>query len=172
MNTTSRIRTHRSKAQGLVEFALVLPVLLTLLMGSIDLGWLLFNYVQLNNGLREGLRYGSVPSFSGTDQYVDCRGIYDRIENLANMVGVKDSDITIYYDKGYSASSGDASNIVGTCSLPGPYAGALNNGNRIVIEMKPYVKLLTPFFSTFAPGGVQFIYRGSRTLFPGGVIVQ
>src|SRR5438128_666885 len=137
MNRKSRSRSRRSKAQGLVEFALVLPILLSLLMASIDFGWMVFNYVQLNNGLREALRYGSVPSFqpspTNPNQYVDCRGIYNHIESLAPMAGIKDSDITVYYDKGYSTGSSDTSNVVGTCSVPGPYTGTLSNGQRVVI---------------------------------------
>src|SRR6266550_1740986 len=85
---------RKFNAQGAVEFALVMPVLLMLIMASIDLGWMLFNYVQLNNGLRDGLRYGSVPSFSGTNQYLDCRNIYNEIENRSGFAQVPDSAIT------------------------------------------------------------------------------
>ena len=172
MNSRTKLRRRSSKAQGLVEFALVLPILLSLIMASMDFGWMLFNYVQLNNGLREALRYGSVPSFSGTNQYADCRGIYNRIEQLAPMAGIQDNQITVYYDKGYSTGSSDTTHVVGTCSVPGPYTSSLSNGQRVVIVMTPTVKFLTPFFRSLWPAGLQFTYRGSRTIYPGGVDVQ
>src|SRR5258706_3512507 len=53
-----RISTRKkSRGQALVEFALVLPILLLLLFGTIDFGWIMFNYVSLYNVLREGIRY-------------------------------------------------------------------------------------------------------------------
>lgn len=48
------------KGQALVEFALVLPLLLTLLCGIIDFGWLYYNQITLNNAAREGARYAVI----------------------------------------------------------------------------------------------------------------
>ena len=62
MSLQHRLRS-KSKAQGMVEFALITPILLLLLFGVIDFGWMVFNYSQLYNALREGVRYGSVPGF-------------------------------------------------------------------------------------------------------------
>src|SRR5258708_18917998 len=81
-------------AQGLVEFALLLPVLLLLFMGIVDFGWEIFNYSQLENGLREGVRYGAVPGPSlASPQYQNCAGIKDKIVSLAGTSGVKASNI-------------------------------------------------------------------------------
>ena len=46
--------------QSLVEFALVLPILLALLCGIIDFGWLYYNQITLNNAAREGARYAVI----------------------------------------------------------------------------------------------------------------
>lgn len=48
------------KGQAMVEFALVLPILLLLLCGIIDFGWLYFNQLLLNNAAREGARYAAI----------------------------------------------------------------------------------------------------------------
>lgn len=48
------------KGQALVEFAIVLPVLLLLVCGIIDFGWLFFNQLSLNNSCREGARFAVV----------------------------------------------------------------------------------------------------------------
>ncbi len=52
-------RRRRSRGQSLVELALALPVLLLLLLGTIDLGRAFFDYIQMRNGAFEGARYGA-----------------------------------------------------------------------------------------------------------------
>ena len=44
------------KGQGLVEFALILPILLLLLVAIVDFGWMIFVKTNLNNADREGAR--------------------------------------------------------------------------------------------------------------------
>jgi Flp pilus assembly protein TadG len=53
-------RAHRSDGQGLVEFALVFPILMLLLFGLVDVGRLVYINNALAEGAREGARYGSV----------------------------------------------------------------------------------------------------------------
>jgi uncharacterized membrane protein len=47
------------KGAALIEFALVLPVLLMLLMGVIDFGRLAFTQINLNEAVQEGSIYAS-----------------------------------------------------------------------------------------------------------------
>jgi Flp pilus assembly protein TadG len=54
---TSRQRARR--AQSLVEFALILPVMLVLLLGMIDLGRAFVFGVAVQNGAREAARLGA-----------------------------------------------------------------------------------------------------------------
>jgi len=51
---------HGERAQALVEYALVLPILLLLLLGIMEFGILVFNYNTIANAAREGARYGIV----------------------------------------------------------------------------------------------------------------
>lgn len=53
-------RRTRSRGQALVEFALVVPMLVVLLFGTIQLGATFGGYNGLINGVREAARYGSV----------------------------------------------------------------------------------------------------------------
>lgn len=46
-----------SKGQAFVEFALVLPLLLMLLMGLIDVGRIIFTYIALEDAAQEGTIY-------------------------------------------------------------------------------------------------------------------
>jgi Flp pilus assembly protein TadG len=51
---------YDSKAQGLVEMALVIPVLLLLFMGIFEFGRIFGGYLEISNLAREGARYGAV----------------------------------------------------------------------------------------------------------------
>ena len=56
-----RRRPHRRESgQAMVEFALVLPILLALLCGVIDFGWVYYNKLTLTNTAREGARYAVI----------------------------------------------------------------------------------------------------------------
>ena len=49
----------RSRGQALVEFAIVLPVFLLLLVAAVDVGRVFFTYIDANNAAREGAAYGA-----------------------------------------------------------------------------------------------------------------
>lgn len=53
--------------QSMVEFALVLPILILLLMGIMDFGRLFAGYVELQNAARDGARYAAVQQINPTD---------------------------------------------------------------------------------------------------------
>jgi hypothetical protein len=57
MNT--RIRTSK-KGQSMVEFALILPILLLIVLMIVDFGRVIYYYTTLYNAAREGARYGVV----------------------------------------------------------------------------------------------------------------
>lgn len=50
---------RRSRGQALVETALILPILLILVMGVIDIGRVIFAHVQLQEATHEGALYGA-----------------------------------------------------------------------------------------------------------------
>ena len=54
------------RAQSLVEFALVVPMLLILLFGIIDFGLGLRAYISVSSATREGARYAAVGNPAGT----------------------------------------------------------------------------------------------------------
>jgi len=181
---TARRRARRgTRAQTLAEFALVAPLLLLLLFGVIDFGWMVFNYNQLFNALREALRYGSVPGYDSTPQYIQCDAIRKQITDLANLSHIAASNITITYDDGRPAT--DDTYIVGTCPIGGSFTAnaayvppgavvaapqtTVNSGNRIVINIDVNVPFLTPLIRTFASGGIRMQFQAARTIFPDGL---
>lgn len=50
----------KEEGQAVVEFALVLPLLILLIFGMVDFGWLFYNKIEVNNASREGARYAAI----------------------------------------------------------------------------------------------------------------
>jgi Flp pilus assembly protein TadG len=104
-------KTHQNyrkeNAQGMVEFALVLPMLLILIFGVIEIGRLLFIYSAVSTASREAARYGSAAgdNGSGIPRYEDCAGIRAAAERIGTLASVQDSNITITYDHGPGSGS-------------------------------------------------------------------
>lgn len=60
-------RARRGESgQAIVEFAVALPILLLLVFGIIDFGWLFYNKMSVENASREGARYAIVNADKGT----------------------------------------------------------------------------------------------------------
>src|SRR5688572_4353965 len=57
---------HGEEGQNLVEFALLLPILLYILMGIIQFGLIFAVYVTINNSVREAARWGSIYIYDNT----------------------------------------------------------------------------------------------------------
>jgi Flp pilus assembly protein TadG len=63
----TRQRLHSERGAELLEFALVLPILLFVLAGVLDMGFLFKNYEVVTNAAREGARMASLPGWVETD---------------------------------------------------------------------------------------------------------
>ena len=72
-----RRRRDRQRGAAAVEFALVLPILLLLVLGAIDWGWYFFIDQMVTNAAREGARAGTLlppPPTSTSGQAVSAAG--------------------------------------------------------------------------------------------------
>ena len=67
----ARLRRYR-RGQSLVELAIVLPVLLLLTAGAIDLGRAFFGAINLENAVKEGAFFGARSPECSTDSITDC----------------------------------------------------------------------------------------------------
>jgi Flp pilus assembly protein TadG len=71
MAPIDRLRYRRSeRGAALVEFALVLPLLLVVIAGIVDFGFLFQRYEVVTNAAREGARLASLPSYNGQQALV------------------------------------------------------------------------------------------------------
>jgi len=67
-----RAKFKNKKGQSLVEFVLVLPLILLIIMGIFEFGLMFNSYLTINNASREGARLASV---GGTDIAIEGRVI-------------------------------------------------------------------------------------------------
>ncbi len=122
----------------MVEFALVLPLLLLLMLGIIEVGRLLFTYSLVYSSVREAARYGSASGDVGgfVAHYEDCTGIREAAKRVGSLAGVDDSSITIQYDHGPGAG--------GAFSTSCPPSQSVELGDRILIEITAYYQPVVP----------------------------
>ena len=56
---SSQHSERHERGQGLVEFAIAVPFMLLILLGTIDVGQVFFNYIEMRQAAVEGATYGS-----------------------------------------------------------------------------------------------------------------
>ena len=61
-----RLRPHSTRGAELIEMALVTPILLLLVMGIVDFGFMFQRYVVLTNAAVEGARVATMPGYRTT----------------------------------------------------------------------------------------------------------
>src|SRR6476469_138889 len=80
----------RSRGQALVEFALVFPILMVMLIAIFDLGRAVFAYNDITNAAREGARLAIV------DQTV--ASIKNEAASQATSLGLTAADVQVEFD--------------------------------------------------------------------------
>ena len=95
-------RQKDSIGQGMVEFAIVFPLLLMLLFGIFEFSRVMFAYSAAVSASREAVRYGAAirDIGGGIAQYEDCTGIRDAAKRIGKYAGISDANITIQYSNG------------------------------------------------------------------------
>ena len=75
----------KEHGQAMVEFALVLPILLLLIGGIIDFGWIFYNNISANNACREAARYVGIhyriDPINGDDSIAESKALLKVQEN-------------------------------------------------------------------------------------------
>ena len=85
-------RLRRERGAELIEFALVLPLILILLMGIFDFGLAFQRYEVITNAAREGARLGSLEAnYTTTD-------IQNRVNDYVRMAGLPGTATTTVTD--------------------------------------------------------------------------
>ena len=140
MKVLKKIR-KREKGQALVEFALVLPLLIMLVCGIIDFGWLFYNVLSLQNACREGARKAIVISTSDSYQTL----VYQKVqENLPDGLK-KNLKVDVTYSDKDNRVNGDVtvettSNVFFLTPVLGTVYKEENGGKEIHYHIKMKVE--------------------------------
>lgn len=140
-------RRNGQTAQGMVEFALVLPILLLIILGIIAFGHLFFVYSSVVAASREAARWGSAVgvSASSAPRYQDCTSIRASAVRIGEYAGVRPETIAIDFDHG-PVSPPTAPVVFSNCPLggTGPGAADVNRGDRIIVSVTVNYQPIVP----------------------------
>jgi len=154
-----------------VEFAIILPLLLLLTLGIIEVGHWLAVYSSASSAANQAARYGAVAGLNadGTAFYLDCTGIRASAKRTAFLQGLSDSDIQVMYDTGLVTSTIGAcdSNNVPRFTTDGTAMTNVNsdelvNGGRIVVTVTTIYNPIVPIVP-IPPLPLTFV--SARTIF-------
>jgi hypothetical protein len=80
LHDKNKSKTSHKRAQGMVEFALILPLLLVLIIGLLEFGRLFFAWLVIENSTRFGIRYATAGSYDENYCATDCTGANEEQE--------------------------------------------------------------------------------------------
>jgi len=135
-----RPRTSEDRGQTLVELALLLPVLLLLIMGIIEFGWILHGYVIVTSAAREGARVAAVKAPNNQ--------IEERVEGALQTLFSTD-DVDLVTDTVFASSTPGAGELLMTIL---PYdIDDRDSNTQVEIRLRGSIGLLTPLLKALLP---------------------
>ena len=150
----------------LIEFALVLPVLLLLVVGIIDFGFAFNQWNTAQNAAREGARVAAVSNSEAT--------IKNRAKVSGGTVGLQATDITLscnrpstgntFYDCTQNLDgAGTCTN--GPCPTPGNWKEL--EGDIVQVNVQHAYKFLTPLPRLIGMGSTVTVKASIQTRYEG-----
>lgn len=116
------------KGQALVEFALVLPILLLLILGMIEYGWALNGKITLTNAVREGARLAAI-----NHKESEAEQLVKEVAEELGLTGVNPhADVNDVAKKAMVEASVDIKPIVGLF---------INDGNPLTVTARAEMRL-------------------------------
>ena len=142
----------RFRAQAMLEFALVLPILLLVVIGLLEVGRAVFIYSSATNASRDAVRYATAFGVNPDNnlQFQDCEAIRNVARRTGFLLPLEDDDIVITYDTGPDPDTGEVPPSFDTCDAADGVdeAVVLNCGDRVVVtitvDFNPIVPQLIP----------------------------
>jgi PKD repeat protein/Flp pilus assembly protein TadG len=123
------VHGRRRHGQSVVEFALVLPIFLVLLLMAVDFGRLFFTYIQVSNAAREAAAYGAAQPTDTTG--MQARAVQEKNAQMQGEAALDPIDATC---------ANQAGSTISCSSSPGG-AGA---GNTLTVTVHQPFRFLTP----------------------------
>ena len=156
----------KGKAQAMVEFAIVLPILLLVVYGLIETGRFIFTYAFVSNATRQAVRYGSTSGVgaNGVPRYQDCAGIRAEAQRVDFLNAFDDASIAITYD---NPDAGSVS-FDGVCNGNTDINVNAVTGDRVIVTINsnfiPLLPKFLPFLARTVAKGNPITVESSRTL--------
>ena len=107
-----KMRRRRESGQSAVELALTLPLLLLLIFGMVEMGWLASTRLMLDNVTREGVRSGII----ATSASANTADVIERINDMKPAYLPGTITVTVTYSIPSNFRSGDIT-VVSTYNL-------------------------------------------------------
>ena len=124
------------RGQAVVELALILPVIVTLIFGALDVGRLFNAQIVVTEAAREGARLATTEcTLSPSTCYSD---VVTRVDNAMTGLTVSNSTVTL---------------------SPGPYV----SGDTVTVQVHYTISFITPWISSLIPGS-PFTLSGATTM--------
>jgi Flp pilus assembly protein TadG len=98
MFSCKKFQRNYERGQNIIEFALVLPLLLIILLGVLDLGRVFFGAISLTNAAREGVRYLTMHPDDVVNEYTPYWGSKSAAMDEANYSGISISESDVDVD--------------------------------------------------------------------------
>jgi hypothetical protein len=140
-------RRLSESAQGMVEFALVLPIFLLVVLGIFVFGHLFFTYTQVVAASREAARFGAAVGLTDNlvPSYRDCDGIRAAAARIGAFSGIDANAVTIEYDQGPRQDGNPIVVHPDGCPIGGVGPGYIELGDRIVVTVTIDYETISPF---------------------------
>ncbi len=145
LSSRSRKRRAQSGAE-LVEFAMVLIPMLSLVFLAVDSAWAIYAKASLQEAVREGVRYGVISQGTTSNGVTTCVSVATENTSINNVV--------IAYSGGILKSSSNITIAYYSPSAPGTplTTGQLTPGNILQVSVSgASLNLLAPFFVSKLP---------------------
>lgn len=115
--------------QSLIELALLTPLLLLLLLGTVEMGRYAYINILVANAARAGAAYGA----ESLPQSVDTTGIQAAADNDFQNNGIKTSGLTVTSSTSCGCDSGGTITSAGCSGATNPTAGSCTTGHWVVM---------------------------------------
>lgn len=157
--TRMRHAHHGEDAQGMLEMALVLPILLLLICGIIDFGFIFTSKVAVANAARNGARFATTHPLAWSNaSSAPLNTIEGIIQSTGGTASIPndDSHIMITYLNADGTTCGHYSAASGSFTPSGQQGVCAKPGNQIQVQVTYQYNLITPLARQLGGGSVSF----------------
>jgi Flp pilus assembly protein TadG len=151
----------RRRGQAMVEFALILPVMMLILLIVADFGRLFSAYISDVNAAREGAGYAAANAADSTYSTIAFnQGIVDAATGQSNAQGQSGGDALNVSSKCFSPS---APSTPIDCHVASNYAGGI--GNQVTVTVEQPFSFLTPLIGSLFGGSLTLTTSATAPVF-------